>query len=92
MILRLEVERFGALFQKIVVEQFGDVHQQRHVDALALQHLVGVGAVAVDGLGKPSHGAPLPRQLGSNHGSYVYLGSHCSLKCLINRDFLLSMV
>ena len=55
------------------MEQLGNVHQQGEVDALAFQHLVGVGAVAVDGLGKPGHGASLLLQFTTNHITYMNL-------------------
>ena len=80
-VLRAKIKGFGTFAQKIVVQQLGDIHQQGKVDALALQHLVGVGTVAMDGLSKPGHRTPLPFQLRLDHVSYVYLVSHrnCTL-------------
>lgn len=82
LVLRTKTEGLGTLVQKIIVQQLGNVHQQGKVDALAFQHLVGVGTVTVDGLGKPSHGAPLPRQLRFNHVPDMHLVSHCNSVCL----------
>lgn len=75
-VLRAKIKGFRTITQKIVVQQLGDIHQQGKVDALAFQHLVGVGTVAVDRLSKPGHRAPLPLQLRFDHVSYVYLVSH----------------
>ncbi len=78
-VFRAEMEHLGTLAQKIVVQKLGNIHQQGEVDAFALQHLVGIGTVAVDGIGKPCHGASLPCEFGSNHIAYVNLCHPCSL-------------
>ena len=82
LVLRTKAEGLGTFVQKIIVQQLGNVHQQGKVDTLAFQHLVGVGTVAVDGLGKPGHRAPLPCQLRFNHVPYMDLANHRNLVCL----------
>ena len=66
-------ERIGAIAEKVVVKQLADLVEQGQVDAVAFQHLVDIRAVAVDGVGKPGHGAPLGLQFPADHLPYVYL-------------------
>jgi len=73
-VTRRKIEGVGTVAQKVVVQQLGDFHQQAHVNTLALQHLVGVRTVAMDGVGKPGHRTPLSFQLGAYHVSYMNLG------------------
>lgn len=49
------------------MQQFGNIHQQGKIDAFALQHLVSIGTVAMDGRGKPCDATPLLLQFPANH-------------------------
>ncbi len=54
-----------------MVEEFGDADEHLQVNTGAFEHLIDIAALAVDGIGEPSHSAPLRPQFRLNHPAYV---------------------
>ena len=54
------------ILEEIVPQHARDAEQQVGVDVAIVKDLVGIGPVAMDGLGKPSNGTPLGLQLVPN--------------------------
>lgn len=54
-----------------MVEKFGDADEHLQINTGAFEHLIDIAALAVDGIGEPSHSTTLRLQFRLNHPAYV---------------------